>query len=79
MVTVVLSHFDPTLSQQVERPRAGLRYLLQDSLNGQSKEQHQLHHMCHGSSALGLNGLYSKTQYGVFSLYTAITVQAKSF
>ncbi|KAK4831197.1 hypothetical protein QYF61_015929 [Mycteria americana] len=31
---------------QVERPRAGLGHPLQDSPNGQSKEQHHLHHVC---------------------------------
>lgn len=74
MVTIVLSHFEPIFPQQVERPRAGLRHLLEGSLTRQSKEQ--LHPVCHGWSAPGLNGLYSKTQHGVFSLHT--TIQAKT-
>lgn len=59
------------LPQQVERPRAELRDPLQDSLSGQSKEQHCLHHVHYGSSRRGLNSLCTKTPACVFSLYTA--------
>lgn len=62
--------FGIILPQQVERSRAELRDPLQDSLNGQSKEQHRLHHVCHGLSGLGLNSLYTKSPAGVFNIYT---------
>lgn len=47
-------------------------------LNEKKAEEHHLHHVCCDSIGLGLNDLHSKTQAGVFSLYTVITVQTRT-